>query len=417
MRRLSWLVPLGLALLAGCGDDSSTGPDDGGEQTDSPADLPADLPAEAEAEGDAPVDAPVDTPADTPADGPADAEPDDGGTCSDDCPVASGIRWGCRRRFLYGVNYAWNHFAGDFGGISAWGQAGVAGDRDTYRTQLREMHDHGASVIRWWMFPDFRGDGIAFDGAENPTGLGPTTLDDLEAALALAAETDVYLMLCLFSFDNFRPSRSEAGVFIPGITPLVTDGARRSLLLERVVRPVARAAQASAYRDRLLAWDVINEPEWAITGPSPYGDQDYDPNGELDAVTHAQMETFVAEAIAVLRLESDALVTVGGAAWKWARAWTRVDVDFYQIHMYDWINTWWPYSNPASTYGLTDKPVVMGEFPLGDLTAGVTYDMVLDSWWSNGYAGAMSWMYDGADAAALDLLAGFAARHPCETRY
>jgi hypothetical protein len=251
-----------------------------------------------------------------------------------------------------------------------------------------------------------------------PTRTGtPTTVDDINAARQLAEETDVYLMLCIFSFDNFRPSRTDMGVFIPGMTPMVTDGARRTLLLENVVRPVAAAGEASPYRNRVFAWDVINEPEWAMTGPSPYGDEAYDTNGELAAVTHAQMETFVADVIGVLREESSALVTVGGAAWKWAHAWTAVDIDFYQVHMYEWVNTWWPYSNPASTYGLTDKPVVMGEFPMGDLTAGVTYDMVVDSWWANGYAGAMSWMYDGADAAALDLVAGFAARHPCETAF
>jgi hypothetical protein len=59
----------------------------------------------------------------------------------------------------------------------------------------------------------------------------------------------------------------------------------------------------------------------------------------------------------------------------------------------------------------------MGEFPMGDLTAGVSYGTVASSWYSNGYAGAMSWMYSGADASALDLVSAFAALHPCETRY
>ncbi len=412
-----WMAVGALVWTAGCGNDSSS-PD---------ADADADARAEAEAETGTDADADADAGADADADGDADADADadgdggsgdgDGGSCVDDCAFADGIAWGCERRFMYGVNYAWNHFAGDFGGIPEWGQSGVAGDRDTYRGQLQEMHDHGVSVIRWWMFPDFRGDGIAFDGSENPTGLGATTLADLEAALELAEETDVYLMLCIFSFDNFRPSRTDSGVYIPGMTPIVTDSAKRSLLMENVVRPVARAVEASAHRQRVIAWDVINEPEWAMTGPSPYGDVDYEPNGELAPVTHAQMETFVSDVINVLRAESTALITVGAAAWKWAHAWTHVDIDFYQFHMYEWVNTWWPYSNPPSTYGITDKPVVMGEFPMGDLTGGVTYDMVASSWFTNGYAGAMSWMYSGADPAALDLVSAFAALHPCETRY
>ena len=122
-----------------------------------------------------------------------------------------------------------------------------------------------------------------------------------------------------------------------------------------MVRPVAQAVAASPYAERVIAWDLINEPEWAIAGPGLYGgDEDFDPDAELETVTHAQMETFVSEAIAVLREESDALITVGGAAMKWKSAWTQVDVDFYQLHIYDWVNGYWPYSMSPSDYGIDD---------------------------------------------------------------
>src|SRR5262249_7035641 len=160
------------------------------------------------------------------------------------------------------------------------------------------------------------------------------------------------LMLCIFSFDAFRPSAALSGLWVPGITPMVTDSKKRMMLMENVVRPLAKAAAASPHKRRLVAWDVINEPEWAITGTSPYGDADYDPLGEVTPVTHAQMETFVSDAIKVLRQESTALVTVGGAAVKWAKAWSKVDVDFYQFHMYDWINQYWPYTMTPMDLGV-----------------------------------------------------------------
>jgi hypothetical protein len=167
----------------------------------------------------------------------------------------------------------------------------------------------------------------------------------------------------------------------------------------------------------MIAWDVINEPEWAITGSSPHGDEDYDPIAGLEPVTHVEMEGFLGAVIGVLRAESAALVTVGGAGAKWAHAWKLLDTDFHQLHMYAWVNDWWPYTLSPAQLELDDKPLVMGELPLGELDPGLPYATVLGSWWSGGYAGALGWQYNEATAAGLDDVAAFAALHPCETAY
>jgi hypothetical protein len=340
------------------------------------------------------------------------------GECEDPCPAPNGgVEWECKLRFMYGLNYAWHHFAGDFGGIAPWNQSGVAGNEQVHAQKLQDMADHGVSVVRWWVFPDFRGDGVAFDGDENPTGLGGTAVQDVQMALELAAQADVYLMLTLFSFDNFRPSQENYGIWVPGMAPMVRNDTKRSMLLENVVRPFVQAAAESPHSNRLIAWDVINEPEWAITGPNPYGGEGFDPNPELDPVTHAEMETFIAEVIAVLRDESDALISVGGAAMKWATAWSAVDTDFHQFHIYAWVNDYWPYTGTPADYGVDDKPVVMGELPLGELDAGISYGEVVSTFYDNGYAGAMAWHYDEATPGQLDEVKAFADLHPCETKY
>ncbi len=389
-------VLAGLALLLACGGDDVQQGADGGDLVD----------------GGASVD----------GTGASDAAATDAGTDSDAaesdlCPFAGGVTWLGKTRFVYGVNYAWLHFAGDFGGISAWGQSGVVGEAAAHTANLADMREHGVSVIRWWVFPDFRGDGVVFDSQDRPTGLSAGAVADVAKALELAEDADVYLMLCVFSFDDFRPSAEVSGIWTPSIEPMVSDPGQRTMLLENVVRPLARAVDDSPYRDRLIAWDVINEPEWAMTGASPYGDPDYEPMGDLDPVTHAVMESFVADTIAVLRQESDALITVGAAAFKWRRAWKNLDLDFYQFHMYSWINDWWPYTSSPADYELDDKPLVMGEYPMGDLAAGASFADVTSSWYGNGYAGALSWQYNEADATALDLVAGFASQHACETRF
>jgi hypothetical protein len=340
-----------------------------------------------------------------------------GGTsgCSDSCPFSTGITWLCNKRFMYGVNYAWNVFAGDFGGISQWQQYGVSQNANAVSSQLADMADNGVSVVRWWMWPDFRGDGVRFSGI-SATGLGGTAVADLNRALELAEQHDLYLMLTLFSFDGFRDD------YDPNLYEIAINSSARSALINNAVRPFAAAAAASPNSDRVIAWDVINEPEWAISGSNDYGDPPYEPHDNINTVTHAQMEGFVSEVIAGLRAESDALVTVGCAASMWRYAWSRVDIDFYQFHIYDWatgVEQRHAYSDSPADMGVTDKPVVMGEFPLTGLDA-ADYPTMLASWYGNGYSGALGWAVTDPSFewnATKAAVRAFADQHPCETQY
>jgi hypothetical protein len=63
---------------------------------------------------------------------------------------------------MYGVNYAGHHFGANFGGASSLNQKGVSGNPSIER-ELADMKERGADTIRWWIFPDFRGDGVVFD--------------------------------------------------------------------------------------------------------------------------------------------------------------------------------------------------------------------------------------------------------------
>jgi hypothetical protein len=311
--------------------------------------------------------------------------------CRETCNGApNGVNVGCAKRFLYGVNYAWSQFGVDFGGIAASGAKGISQDCDgSVLANLRDMRQNGVDVVRWWIWPQFRGDGVQLNASGEPTGLGGTALADLEAALDFASQAGVHVQLCLFSFDNFRTE-------LRGLRPIVVDVAKRAALMERVVRPFVRAAMADPHADRLVSWDVINEPEWAISGQNPYGDPPYTPQTNLQTtVTHPEMEAFVADTVAAIRQESNLPITVGSAGAKWARAWQNVNLDFYTIHIYDWLNRGWPYDRSPAQLGITGKPVVMGEFPLGGLTD-IPYTQMLSSWYDNGYAGAMGWSFSDA---------------------
>ena len=301
--------------------------------------------------------------------------------------------------FSYGINYAWKNYAGDFGGIEGWAKEGVASDPEPYRTELRDMAAHGIKVVRWWVWPEFWTDAISFDANGAPLPLAQSAIDDGLKALELADEAGLRIMFCLFSFDGFRPSRESFGIKMTGYRDIVIDDDRRKALMDNVITPFARALQNSPHRDSLHSWDVINEPEWAVTGinkngdPSGLGGDRFDPDGDLEHISHDQMETFLGDTIKVLRAETpDIPLSIGSAALKWATAWKNMDVDFYQTHIYDWVNAFWPYSSSPADFGLDDKPLMMGEYPVEGLD-NVDHRTMLESWFSNGYAGAIGWDY------------------------
>jgi hypothetical protein len=342
------------------------------------------------------------------------------------------------------VNYAWQNWGADFGG----GGSGVAGNSTQIKAALTDMHSHGVDVVRWWMFQEFNGNaGPALDSNGIPTGKAAgTTVADIQAALSIAAEVGVHYNFTLFSFDNFtvNGTNHDLGKVITNAGNLAN--------LETFVALVAKTVQSDPNADRVVSWDVINEPEWAIggadgdvtqtdnTGQDPYGDPTFNGGSSgktVDLVTFSQMEAFVKATVTTLHDNGSALVTVGSAAIKWQDAWQHVGLDYTTVHMYDWINQWYPYNTPVSTFGFS-TPLVMGEFPSEGLSAvsagtgkwpsgspAVPYDTLLPQIFgkSIGYAGAMSWAYNDSSSASFSWstyktnIASFQSTESCVTQY
>ena len=359
-----------------------------------------------------------------------------------ECPAPNGgVTIGCKKRFMYGVNFAWSSDAGqanfgtDFGGFSTWSKPGVAAAKAARTTDLTDMKNNGVDIVRWWMFPQLYGEAILLDGTKTPTGVGGTLLDDIKAALDIAAQLDLHVKLTLFSFDSFWNDFQVSGITFPSLKPIVTDDAKRAALVSKVVEPIAKAVEASPHKDRMISWDVINEPEWSITGQDPYGDQAFDPTTSgsmgrtMGTVTFAQMETFVKDVVTALHANSSAPVTVGSAAVKWAKAWSKVGLDYYDFHWYGWVDQYFPHTKKPSDYGVSDKPVVVGEFPLvpasdtsGTSFGGISYGKLLDDWLAAGYAGAQGWAFSESTGAFswTDGKANVKAwqmAHACYTHY
>jgi hypothetical protein len=320
------------------------------------------------------------------------------------------------------------------------------------QSDLMSMQSHGVDVIRWWMFQEFNGTGPALDSSGIPTGLANgTVVADIKAALALAKQIGVHYNFTLFSFDNFTVNSTNHD-----LGKVITNAAYLAKL-EAFVALVAQTVEQDANKDRVVSWDVINEPEWAIggmdgdvtatdnSGTDPYSDPNFNGGGSgktVDLVTFSQMESFVRATVTTLHANSSAKVTVGGAAIKWKEAWQHVGLDYTTVHMYDWINQWYPYNAAVSSFGLS-TPVVMGEFPSGGLSAitasaGVTpngawaspapavpYDTMVSTIFGSsvGYAGAMSWAFNDSSSASFSwttyapAIQTFATSEPCVTKF
>jgi hypothetical protein len=349
----------------------------------------------------------------------------DCGTKTDACPFAAGLSAACEKRFGLGVNYAWHNFGGDFGGLAQWSIKGVSQDAAAVATDLDKMAMNGVSVIRWWMFPDFRGDGVQFDANGDPSGLSPEVAADIDKALELAEARNLYLVFTIFSFDNFRPDKTDSGVMIRGMSPMVSSAARRAKLIANIVKPAAHAAATSRHANHLLGWDVINEPEWAITATNS-NPQDFSPNTELTAVSLADMKSLITESLAALKTETPtALRSVGWAAAKWSWAFNDItDLEFNQPHIYGWVDKYWPYTTAPTALGYPPRPTVYGEFFLQSMpfvdasntTDVATYDTILTSWYMSGYAGAWGWDFSSA-SASLPLIKAFSEAKGCTVKF
>lgn len=302
--------------------------------------------------------------------------------------------------FLLGANLPWSNYGNDFGS-NLWGSYGIHAN-SSVAAQFADMKAKGVHVARWFIFADGRaGINYAADGA--PIGLQPVVYDDLNAALALARQNNIYLDLVLFDISIVAKPNSISGVQIGGHTDLLNSPTKRAALVNNVVKPLA---VRYANEPMILSWELMNEPEWGISDlPSAAVNAGYNP------VTMQQFWSFASDASSLLHFYSRAQITIGSAALKWNKVWTdafaasrglpQLHLDFYQTHYYQWMDccstndpvlgqaTWSPLTQQVSTLGL-DKPIVGGELHTPSGSAGAMLDTML----ANGYAGVWGWSYN-----------------------
>jgi hypothetical protein len=288
--------------------------------------------------------------------------------------------------FLSGVNLPWLDYGGDFG-ANAWQPGGglaLPERRERLRPVLARLAAAGISCVRWFWLCDGRA-GVRALGNE-PLGLDECALRDLESSLDLLGEHGLRVMPVLLDFHWFRRRKTVGGVNLRGRGGMVADAAHRARLLERVFGPILERFGSS---DAIVAWDLMNEPEWATRGAGA--------RKGASSVDQATMRAFLGGLVDSAHRAARQPVTVGLASAKGLPLVRGLGLDFYQVHWYDSVGREQAPDRPVSRLGL-DRPVLLGEFP----TRGSAFTAfeLLQAARQGGYAGAFAWSVLADDRAS-----------------
>jgi hypothetical protein len=289
-----------------------------------------------------------------------------------------------RPAFWAGLNYPWK--TGQDFGTGGWGHSGVS-DSTTYReidADFANMAAQGVRVVKWRVFSDGRY-GLQLDANGLVTGLDDMFFPDIDAALEIAKRHDVYLVFTLFSSGFWTADCQSGTVHLGGQADTLIDPARRHALVDNAVVPLLDHLAAS---DRVVAYEIIAEPEWGITELN----QEQDARIKLSA---GIIREFVGDVTRQIHQHTRALATVESNRSSNMHTWQGVGLDYYSFSWYDWLEPYEPLATPASSANL-DRPIVIGEFPAGG-SSFYELPQALDTAYSLGYAGAFGWSYWGGD--------------------
>lgn len=315
-------------------------------------------------------------------------------TCgTSDAPVVDVNEW-----YLLGVNYPWNHYGFDFG-VNAWGHYGVSNPAEyaVVEADFAYLQSQGVHVVRWFVFGDGRA-APEFQSDGSVTGLDDVFYADFDAAIQLAERYDLYLMPSLMDFYWCDAPEEVSGVILGGHSDTITDATKRTSLLENAIIPLA---SRYAEEPRILAWEVMNEPEWCMDahGAGWIG----------ETVSAPVLQSFVADVVSALQANSAQAVTLGSAKVEWMSLyWSQLPLELFQFH--DYSNP--PFEPVYEDLGLA-VPVMVGEFPTVDTTW--TVPQYLDAIYNNGFQGALPWALNDQDfRGQAEGFAAWSSTHQAE---
>jgi len=316
--------------------------------------------------------------------------------------------------FFLAVNYPWLSYGRDFG-VSPWGYSGVAvpESRDAVAIDFARIRSSGTSVVRWFLLCDGRS-GIRYENGI-PAGPDDSLFNDVAAALAIASDAGLQVCFSLFDFLWLTiPDKPDPA--FPGRAALQFAGGREALL-QKILVPLLRQFRR---HPALFAWEVVNEPEWAIP--------DFQRSAQA-ALPLADARAFFADVASAIREEAQVPATLGSARLSWMRAWSEIGLDQLQAHYYPQTERDQSQSFAEQLASLANLalPFWIGELPAHDPgTPGYSLEAALCATQAAGAAGAGVWRWRPPEEGGGDVAFGFVqpetllawsaggAKHPTE---
>ena len=290
-----------------------------------------------------------------------------------------------------GINIPWRYFGLDFGTSARQ----VNYDTSFFNHTFAQLQENGVNAIRMWIHCDGRHSPIV-DREGMVRGLPRNFLDDLDDFFGRAAEYDLLVLPVLWTFEMVDEGKIE----------LIRDPDKTQIYIDRALVPML---ERTSHHCNVLAWEVINEPEWAMDIPFA--------GTTKHTVEAGEMQRFVGQVAAAIHTHSPHKVTVGTAGLRFLtdmhlfskNYWHDIELqsknthckgaylDFYSVHYYKWkLETLSPFRQPLNSMGLS-KPVLLSEFSLAkNRDPDELMQLALD----NGYTGIMPWSMMANDGLA-----------------
>jgi hypothetical protein len=292
--------------------------------------------------------------------------------------------------FIEGANLPWLRYGGDFG-ANAWSPSGGVGkpeNRENLRHICLNLNERGIKTIRWFLLCDGRA-GIRFTKSGTPEEPDCHLFSDIDAALEIATACNLRIIFVLLDFLWFGKAVLFNGVQTRGRGGVISSAAKQRALRHRILKPLLKRYGWSPI---ILAWDIVNEPEWATRGCGGFSDS---------ALPYLTMRRFIKKTVRLIHRFTKQLATVGLGNASGLPLVRDTGLDFYQVHWYDRWDAKAPLDRPVSEWNL-DRPLLLGEFP----TRGSARlpEAIVESSKKSGYCGALAWSVLGADRSSdIDL--------------
>jgi len=276
--------------------------------------------------------------------------------------------------FVVGVNLPWIGYGTDVGASRWFPEGGISCRPEALERldrTLAAIAADGVTVVRLFLLCDLRS-GVVFENDGVPQALDHSVFADIDAITAAARRHQIGLMPVMLDFHVCGEPAIVNGVQTGGRSHLLVRPDASAAFMDRVVRPIVERYGTDP---AVVAWDVMNEPEWCLKR-----------RFSRTGVTFDVLRRFLGETVECVRRFARQPVTVGSAGTWRLDLVTPIGLDFYQIHWYERFG-WSALARPVAELGLHDRPVVLGEFA----GRAVRLDEVLAAAKRAGYAGAFVW--------------------------